>query len=427
MSVALSRRSFVVLAAFLIQGIVIGLMFGYGVYFKILETELGWSRTVLSGASSLAFLTMGVLAYGSGRLSDRYGPRWVLTVSGLLTGLAYILMSGMQSPWQLWLFFGCLAGIGLATHDVVTLSTVATWFDRKRGLMTGVVKTGTASGQVFVPLLITALVAGFGWRQSLLMLGIIAAVLLIAIAQMMQRKPLDFSQNSALKSATGGGENAVGAVADTEPSRSEHAIGLSMSEAKRGRVLWTLCAIQFCFFPALTTVTLHMVAHATDMGMTTAKAATILSVIGGSSIAGRLAIGLLLDRLGGKGAMLICFVLLSVALLALLFIKSPGLLYLLAPFYGIAHGGLFTVVSPIVAEYFGLREHGAIFGLVIFFGTLSGASGPLLAGMVYDSSGSYSIAFSSLLMLSVLGLVLAWTLPRPRLAQDISSSSAGRT
>ena len=403
----LSRRSYVVVAAFLIQGIVIGLMFGYGIYLKILETELGWSRTVLSGASSLAFLTMGVLAYGAGRLSDHYGPRWVLTVSGLLTGLAYILMSGMNSPWQLWLFFGCLAGVGLATHDVVTLSTVATWFDRKRGLMTGVVKTGTASGQVLVPILITALVALFGWRQSLLMLGIIAAILLVAIAQMMQRKPLD---------------SVSGTVAD---SAVDSRAGLTMRDARRGRVLWTLCAMQFCFFPALTTVTLHIVAHATDMGMTTGKAALILSLIGGSSIIGRLAVGMLLDKLGGKGAMLICFILLSHELLALLSIKTPGLLYLLAPFYGIAHGGLFTVVSPIVAEYFGLREHGAIFGLVIFFGTLSGASGPLLAGIVYDNSGSYSIAFSSLFALAIVGLMLALSLPRA--TQIESSSAAGNT
>ena len=282
--------------------------------------------------------------------------------------------------------------------------------------MTGVVKTGTASGQVFLPLLITAMVAGFGWRQSLLMLGIVAAILLVAIAQMMQRKPFESSSGVVTESKK---------ISSESDSRVEDRTGLSMSEARRGRVLWTLCAIEFCFFPALTTVTLHMVAHATDMGMTTAKAATILSVIGGSSIVGRLAVGLLLDKLGGKGAMVICFVLLSLALFALLFTRTPGLLYLLAPFYGIAHGGLFTVVSPIVAEYFGLREHGAIFGWVIFFGTLSGASGPLLAGMVYDKHGSYTIAFGSLFMLCVVGLVLALSLPRP--AQIVSSSSAAST
>ena len=92
-------------------------------------------------------------------------------------------MGVMQEPWQLWLFMGLLAGVGLATHDVVTLSTVASWYQRKRGLMTGVVKTGTAVGQVLFPLLVTALVAVFGWRLSLFILGTGAAILLVALAQ----------------------------------------------------------------------------------------------------------------------------------------------------------------------------------------------------------------------------------------------------
>ena len=388
----ISQRSRVVASAFMIQGIVIGLMFGYGVIFKVLEDDLGWSRTVLSGASSLAFLTMGLLAYFCGRLSDRYGPRWVLTVSGILTGLAYVLMGTMQYPWQLWLFMGFLAGVGLATHDVVTLSTVATWYQRKRGLMTGVVKTGTALGQVLFPLLVTALVAVFGWRHSLFILGTGGAILLVALAQSVRRNP---ETTSAV------------AANDSSPNTQ-----MSLAEAKRSRILWTLCAIQFCFFPSMVTVPLHIVAHATDLGMTTLTAATVLSLIGGCSIAGRLSVGFLHDKLGGRRAMLMCLCLLTLALLALRIIDSPSLLFILAPFYGIAHGGLFTVVSPTVAEYFGLKAHGAIFGIIVFFGTLSGASGPLLAGMVFDRAGSYSIAFSTLLILASIGFCLALSLPR---------------
>ena len=387
-----TQRSRVVASAFMIQGIVIGLMFGYGVIFKVLEDDLGWSRTVLSGATSLAFLTMGLLAYLCGRLSDRYGPRWVLTVSGIMTGLAYVLMGVMQEPWQLWLFLGGLAGVGLATHDVVTLSTVASWYQRKRGLMTGVVKTGTAVGQVLFPLLVTALVAVFGWRHSLFILGTGAAILLVALAQSVRRNPETTS---------------AAAAKDASPNTD-----MSLASAKRSRVLWTLCAIQFCFFPSMVTVPLHIVAHATDLGMTTLKAATVLSLIGGCSIAGRLSIGYLHDKIGGRLAMLMCLCLLALALLALRIIDSPSLLYVLAPFYGIAHGGLFTVVSPTVAEYFGLKAHGAIFGIIVFFGTLSGASGPLLAGMVFDKAGSYAIAFSTLLIMATVGFCLALSLPR---------------
>ncbi len=396
-----SPRARVVFAAFSIQGIIIGLMFGYGVFFKVLEDDLGWSRTLLSGGSSLAFLVMGLFAFAGGRLSDRHGPKWVLTATGLFTGLGYVLMSSMQSPWQLLLYFGLLIGLGLATHDVVTLSTVTSWYDRKRGLVTGIVKTGTACGQVLVPVLVTVLVASFGWRQSLFFLGMAAMLLLAGLAQMMSRKPL----------AAGHAPDNPAPIAGAEP---QSLSGMTLQQARGTRTLWTLAIMQFCFLPSLITVPVHMVAHATDLGMTTARAATVLSLIGGCSIAGRLLVGLLIDRVGARVAMFTCLFLLSLGLGLLQIIVNPAWLYLLAPLYGVAHGGLFTVVSPAVAEYFGMKAHGAIFGAIVFFGALSGAAGPLLAGMLFDRLKSYDVAFSILILLALTGMLLAWSLPARR-------------
>ena len=396
-----SQRARVVIAAFMLQGIIIGLMFGYGVFLKALEDDLGWSRTLLSSGSSLAFLVMGLFAFAFGRLSDRFGPRWVLTVTGVCTGLGYVLMSTMQSPWQLLLYFGFLIGLGLATHDVVTLSTVASWYDRKRGLVTGIVKTGTACGQVLVPVVVTLLIASFGWRQSLVYLGIGGMVLLVLFAQLMRRKP-------AVPAA---GEMGTTQSTANQPEPQLQRNGLTMQQARSTHTLWKLAALQFCFLPALITVPVHMVAHATDLGMSTVRAATVLSLIGGSSIAGRLLVGLLIDRVGARIAMFSCVLLLTLALLMLRVIDNPYLLYLLAPLYGIAHGGLFTVVSPAVAEYFGMKAHGAIFGSIVFFGALSGAAGPLVAGMLFDRFRSYDLAFSLLIALAMAGVMLAWSLP----------------
>ena len=133
-------RYAIVVGACLTQFTVVGLMFSYSIFFKTFEDEFGWSRTTISAAMSLAFLVMGVLAGFMGHLGDRLGPKPVLAATGLAYGLGFALISQIGEPWQLFLIFCIFIGLGLSTHDVVTLSTVARCFDKRRGIMTGVVK-----------------------------------------------------------------------------------------------------------------------------------------------------------------------------------------------------------------------------------------------------------------------------------------------
>lgn len=160
------------------------------------------------------------------------------------------------------------------------------------------------------------------------------------------------------------------------------------------------------------TVPLHLAVHGIDLGMSTEKAATLLSVLGGTSIFGRLMVGTLSDRIGGKKAFLMCFVILLSSLLAFSVTTAHGLLFVVVAFYGFCHGGLFTVVSPIVAEYYGMKAHGAIFGTILFFGTIGGAIGPIAAGWIFDVTQSYQIAFLGLATFAAVGLALVLSLPK---------------
>ena len=173
--------------ACLTQFLVIGFLFSYGVFFSAFEMEFGWSRTLLSSCSALAFFVMGVLAIIAGRLSDRYGPRLVLGFTGLMYGLGFILMSQITQPWQLLMIFVVFIGLGMGTHDVVTLSTVARWFPNGRGFITGLVKLGTAAGQMILPPITAFLILTYGWRSSLVILGLFAAITLLAAAMLMSR------------------------------------------------------------------------------------------------------------------------------------------------------------------------------------------------------------------------------------------------
>jgi MFS family permease len=382
-------RYAVVAGACLTQFTIVGLMFSYSIFFKTFEDEFGWSRTTLSAAMSLAFLVMGVLAGFMGYLGDRLGPKRVLATTGLAYGIGFALISQVGEPWQLFLIFSIFIGLGMSTHDVVTLSTVARCFDKRRGIMTGVVKTGTAAGQMLLPVAAAFLIAMIGWRSSAWILGGGAAFALLVGAFLMSPP-----------------------VPSTTAANSTGSPGAGLGIALKSRVFWTLCAIQFLFFPTLTTVPLHLPVHGMDLGLNTASAASLLSVLAGASVIGRLAIGAFADRIGGKRGFILCLLPLIASLLAFSVIDSSWSLFAAALVYGFGHGGLFTIVAPTVAEYFGTRAVGAIFGGIVFFGTIGGAIGPILAGRIFDVTGSYVAAFGTLASMAALGLLLALSLPR---------------
>jgi MFS family permease len=385
----------IVTAGFVIQAISIGAMFTFGVFFKEFQAEFQWSRATISGASSLAFLIMGAAGILAGRLNDRIGPRALIVVSGISLGLGYMLMSRMQAPWQLFLLYGLMVGIGFSTHDVITLSTVTRWFVRRRGLMSGIVKVGTGAGQLSVPLFAAALIATFGWRNAYLIIGTLSLIILVAVAQLLRRDP-----------------QMVGLLPDGDVTGTVHGRvepeekGVHLSQAIRNSQFWTICLAEFTIFFCLLTIIVHIVPHAMDIGLSPVLAAGVLSTIGGVSMLGRIVMGACNDRIGGKRSLMICFILLICSLIWLQAADKAWMLFLFAVIYGFAHGGLFTVVSPTVAEFFGIGSHGLLFGVVLFSGTIGGAVGPLMAGRLFDVTASYDIVYMVLTASAVIGLIL---------------------
>lgn len=390
----------IVAAGFIIQGVCIGALFAYGVLFTIFQTEFNWSRAAISGTTSLAFLTMGAVGILAGRLNDRIGPRVLIMVSGTSFGLGFLLISRIQALWQLYLLFGILVGIGLSTHDIITLSTVARWFVTRRGMMSGIVKVGTGIGQLFSPLIATTLIAAYGWRNSCLIIGAVVLVILVTVAQVMRRDPDEMGL------LPNGGSDQP----EEHGSNKEH--GITLKAAAGMGQFRIMCLAEFVIFFCLLTIIVHIVPHATDLGLPLATAAGVLATIGGVSIIGRIVMGATIDRIAGKRSLIICFVVLLCGLLWLQVAKETWMLYLFAAIYGFAHGGFFTVVSPTLAELFGMGSHGVLFGSVLFSGTIGGAFGPLLAGRIFDVVGSYQIVFLLLTGVALIGLLLI-TMLRP--------------
>jgi len=385
----------IVAGGFLIQAVCIGAMFTYGIFFKEFQEAFGWSRAVISGASSLSFFIMGAVGVLAGSLNDRIGPRLIVMVSGISLGLGYMFMYRLSAPWQLYLLYGILVGIGFATHDVITLSTVARWFDKRRGSMSGVVKVGTGFGQLVVPMTATALIAAFGWRIAYLIIGAVALAAMLAVAQVMRRDP---GQMGLLPD---GGLRERQTAASGPAER-----GLNLKAATRTLQFWIICIAEFSVFFCMFTIIIHIVPHARDQGLQPAAAAAVISTIGGVSMLGRVVMGAASDRIGGKRSLIACFIILLCSITWLQLADSAWMLFVFAVVYGFAHGGFFTVMSPTVAELFGTGSHGLLFGLVLFSGTLGGSIGPLLTGHIFDVTGSYRAAFLVLTSLVAMGFAL---------------------
>jgi len=391
----------VVVATFCSQGIFWGTYQSFGVFFKPLIGEFGWSRAATSGAASLCWLLTGFVSIVAGTLSDRFGPRRVMTGCGFLFGLAYLLMSQVTSIWQFYLYYSLIIALGMSAADVVTLSTVSRWFVKKRGVMTGITKVGTGAGMMAIPLVASRLVAGYGWRTAYAILGAGALITLVSVAQLFKRDPAQTGQ-----SADGEETGAAGQFDLVEA-------GLSLREALRLRQLWTVCAAYLCVTFCVQTLMVHIVPHAEDIGISPANAANVLSTIGGVSIAGRLVMGRLGDKIGHERAMAICFLPMLGALLWLQMARELWMLYLFAAIYGFGHGGFFALISPLMAQLFGTRSHGAIFGIAIAVGAIGGAIGPLLAGHMFDLTGSYRIPFLIVAGLIAIALILVMPLGWP--------------
>lgn len=385
----------VVFACFLIQGIGIGTYVSFAVLFKPMLAEFGWSRAIVSGSYSVAYLLMGILGVFSGMVNDRFGPRALMVVTAFFYGAGYFLLSHVQSVWQLYLFYSVVFGIGLSPIDVIPMTVTARWFVRKRGIMTGLVKTGTGAGQFSMTLLTGLLVMYYGWRHASVLLGLIAAIILAGAGLLLRRDPAQIGQ------LPDGGYS----QAETRTKAAE--TGLTLREAGRTGSFWLFCIMNLLVFSCLIIIMVHIVAHGSDIGLDPLKAAGVLSTIGAMSIAGRLLAGFASDRIGTRRSMIFCLIILIAGFLWLRGAGNLWMLYLFAVVYGVAHGVYFTLISPMAAELFGIASHGAILGVSFLSGNIGGCIGPVLAGYVFDRVHSYRPVFLVMAGISAAALLLA--------------------
>ena len=393
----------IVASALVIDLILAGIHFTFGVFFKPVSAEFGWTRAATSGAFTLYSMFHGALFILTGRITDRFGPKPMLIASGLFFGLGFVLMSTITAIWQLYLYYGVLIAVGMSGGFVPLMSTVARWFIKRRGLMSGLVLAGGGLGQSVFPPLTTWLISEFEWREAYMIFGAGVLVLVVALALLLKRDPGRVGQ------VPYGSEPALG-----EPQAANTQAGLTFGQALSTREFWQYFAAIVLAQFGLGMMVVHAVPHGIDLGMDAAAAATVVTTFAGVGVGARVAFGAVTDRIGGRWVMASMCLVLAVALLGMSATRALPAFYALAALFGLGFGGFVSSMSPLAAQLFGVRSHGAIFGVATFGATIGGGLGPLMAGAIFDSRGSYALAFVVTGILCVVAFVSVLLLKVPR-------------
>jgi sugar phosphate permease len=375
------------------------------VFILPVEQDLGWRRDVIAFAVSIGLVLFGLTGPFAGRLIDRVGPRLVMLAGLALAGLGILAGALMTEVWQLNLFWGVLRGIGAGMTAAVLGATVANrWFVARRGLVTGIFGGATSAGQlIFIPTLMT-LVLATGWRQASLTLALIAFAVLAPVLLLMRNDPDDVGLQpyGGPAPAAGGGAGSGGV----------------MAAALRAPEFWLLAGSFFvCGATSNGLIGTHFIPHSVDHGVPEVKAAGTLALMGAMNFVGTVGSGWLTDRFDPR-KLLGCYYTfrgLSLLLLPILVTSDLGLVAW-AVLFGLDYIATVPPTVALVADTFGRRQVGSVFGWVFFSHQVGAALAAYLGGVARVALGDYQLAFFIAGLLGIIGAALALRVNRRAVA-----------
>ena len=368
-----------------------------------IQADTGWSTAEVALAGAAGLLLLGLGGPASGILIDRFGVRRVAVAALVLTAAGMVGASVSRDLWQLVLTFGLISGFGAGLVSSSLGPVVANrWFVRGRGMVVGVFGASTSAGQlIFFPLL-TAVAVSASWRTATWLLAGLLAVAAVLAALLVRERPSDV------------GQRARGATTD-EPAVPERADRGIVRRALRTPEFWLLSGTFFvCGATSNGVVGQHFIAHAVDHGFTPVEASGALAVMGFFNFAGTLASGWLTDRIDPRRLLLGFYVFRGLSLLYLPQVHSSLDIVGFAVLFGLDYIATVPPTVALVADTFGRRNVGIIYGWVYFAHMVGAAIAAEAAGLIRDHVGSYALAFFAAGWIAVGAGVAALVIRRNR-------------
>jgi MFS family permease len=365
-------RWVIVAAGGLLSCVAVGSMFSLPVFLRPISEETGWSVAGVSSAMTIAFLAMAFGSMAWGTLADRIGTRPVVLIGSVLLAASVALASRATSLIQFQLVFGLFVGAATSAIFAPLMACVTGWFDTHRSLAVSLVSAGMGVAPMTMSPLAAWIVSIYDWRTSMLIIGGIAAVLMIPTALLIRRAPALADRNAA-------------AAIEGEPQSA-----MTLAQAVKSPQFIILLLTNFFCCATHSGPIFHTVSYAVSCGIPLIAAVTIYSVEGLAGMGGRIAFGLLGDRFGAKHVLVFGLLCQAFGALGFLLAQELSTFYAAAAVFGFIYAGTMPLYAAIARENFPLRMMGTVIGGTAMAGSLGMATGPLAGGLIYDTFASYT-------------------------------------
>ncbi|MQA15994.1 MAG: MFS transporter [Pseudonocardiaceae bacterium] len=374
-------------AAFVSMFVVFGVAYSFGAFFAPMSEEFGTGSGATSAVFSITAFCYFALGSVSGWAVDRVGPRPVLLVGAAALGIGLLATAQVEALWLGYLSYGLGVGVAVACGYVPMVAVVGGWFERRRGVALGLAVAGIGVGTLAIAPLAALLIERVGWRTTFVVFGVVGAVALVGCALVATKPPEhDGDVPPPLRRLV----------------RTPAFVWLWVSALLLSSALF----VPFVFLPAF----------ATDLGVASVAAATLVGLIGMASVVGRLATGVLADYLGRIRTYQACVAIMAASYLVWLTAPSYWALVAFTIVLGVGYGGWVALGPAVVAELFGLRGLGRLVGLTYTAAAVGSLAGPPLAGVIIDATGTYRWAIAVSLALASGAFLVLLPLRRPAAA-----------
>ena len=395
-------RWVIVAAGGLLGCMAIGAMFSLPVFLLPISRDTGWSVTGVSSAMTIGFLAMAFASIAWGSLSDRLGARIIAFTGSVILAASLFLASQATSLLAFQLIFGLAVGGAVAAIFAPLMACVTGWFDTHRSLAVSLVSAGMGMAPLTMSPIAAWLVSIYDWRTSLQIIAVLVAAVMIPAALLVRPPPALAAGNAA--------------IADDEPQSA-----MTLQQVIRSPQFIILMLTNFFCCATHSGPIFHTVSYAISCGIPLIAAVTIYSVEGLAGMGGRVAFGILGDKLGAKHVLVGGLLLQAFGALAYFFVRDLGAFYAVAALFGFIYAGVMPLYAVLARENFPLRLMGTVIGGTAMAGGLGMATGPVAGGLIYDTYASYGWLFIGSFGIGIGAFLIAMTFkpfpkPQPQLS-----------